>query len=179
MNDELRHANYKYIKREWKNGKWQYTYANNNPKNTVKGADNQHEASKYIGTSTKRPEGSRIQKMSDEELMKRRSGLVTAHSTKDGGTIKLRGNLGGKYSTDFDQVKVKGTVREDGPDDQNAANEYQSKQTKVDKAIVKFKNNVRSGANWIKKNIIGEAGKFKVTASSTFAGTGDPRKKKK
>ena len=25
-NDELSHANYKYIKREWKNGKWQYYY---------------------------------------------------------------------------------------------------------------------------------------------------------
>ena len=26
INDELSHANYKYIKREWKNGKWQYYY---------------------------------------------------------------------------------------------------------------------------------------------------------
>lgn len=39
MNDELRHANnYKYIKREWKNGKWQYTYEDskgNSPKKSL------------------------------------------------------------------------------------------------------------------------------------------------
>ena len=117
MNDELRHANnYKYIKREWKNGKWQYTY----------------EDSKGVkGKSSANPLGARSTPQKKIDNATARAKLTTVKTilgTNTPGALKkylADHRLGtGKAGGDTRRIKSTGPVREDGPDDQNEAAKY-------------------------------------------------------
>ena len=77
---ELRHANYKYIKREWKNGKWQYTYeqAQNKATNYMRGI-----AKKQIEKDNKRNSAKQQEKSNNknfESKLKTTAGKLNEHS---------------------------------------------------------------------------------------------------
>ena len=105
MNNELRHANnYKYIKREWKNGKWQYTYETTTGKK---------------GTSNTRPAGSKSNKLSGGEKMDRQLSLVKAVESQFGTSLIYPGRNYNNASPKFTFKDQKNTkIPKSNRDDQ-------------------------------------------------------------
>lgn len=125
MNDELRHANYKYIKREWKNGRWQYTYADD--KNNT-------------GTLYNDPRGNRPspKAMDAKALARAKFNAVAANAYRRAKTL----------------VKKPAAAQPTITDDQNAARKYESanKDKKTSKSAMQVsKNDLAKGQKPVTK----------------------------
>lgn len=129
MNDELRHANnYKYIKREWKNGKWQYTY---------------EDSKGNRGTSSKNP-APKSGKASKIVTNYKRKGLVEVSTNRSGVTeIKEAPYAKGRWRFNHRNIKTTGVIRKDGPDNQYAENQNTSKGLAEKKKDQKYLNSLK------------------------------------